>query len=207
MNDALKMQISAFVDGELPDNESELLLRRLSQDAAVRQQVARYLAMGRLIRQDQEVPGMDRLRGRIAAALGDEALPERAQAEVVGSGLMTPATGIAVAATVAVVALIGLSQVGTPVDTGVQNAVAVDLGAAYTEPTIEQVMANQPSERLREMLRRHGDSSPDLGSGDILYRMATFEVREEELDKIPPDPHLVSPQKGPDAEEQAASQL
>ena len=39
MNDALKIQISAFVDGELPENESELLLRRLSQDIALRQQV------------------------------------------------------------------------------------------------------------------------------------------------------------------------
>ena len=38
MNDAIKMQISAFVDGELPDNECELLLRRLSHDAELRQQ-------------------------------------------------------------------------------------------------------------------------------------------------------------------------
>ena len=40
---------SPFVDGELPDNESELLLRRLSQDAALRQQVAEYLEIGRLV--------------------------------------------------------------------------------------------------------------------------------------------------------------
>ena len=37
MNDGIKMQISAFVDGELPDNEAELLLRRLSQDLDLRQ--------------------------------------------------------------------------------------------------------------------------------------------------------------------------
>jgi len=72
MNDALEMQISAFIDGELPENESELLVRRLSQDAAMRQQVARYLEIGRLMRQDREVPGMGELRGSIAAALGDE---------------------------------------------------------------------------------------------------------------------------------------
>ena len=69
MNETLKMQISAFVDGELPDNESELLLRRLSQDAAMRQQVAEYLRIGRLIRRDQDVPGIDTLRGRIATPL------------------------------------------------------------------------------------------------------------------------------------------
>ena len=59
MNEALRMQISAFVDGELPDNESELLLRRLSQDAAMRQQVAAYLDIGRYMRQDRDVPGID----------------------------------------------------------------------------------------------------------------------------------------------------
>ena len=50
MTDALKMQISAFVDGELPDNEAEFLLRRLSQDAGMRQQVAQYLEIGRMAR-------------------------------------------------------------------------------------------------------------------------------------------------------------
>ena len=59
MNDAIKTQISAFIDGELPENESELLLRRLSQDASLRQQVSRYLEIGRLMRQDREVSGMD----------------------------------------------------------------------------------------------------------------------------------------------------
>ena len=43
MNDAIKMQISAFVDGELPENEAQLLLRRMSQDRQLRQQAATYL--------------------------------------------------------------------------------------------------------------------------------------------------------------------
>jgi negative regulator of sigma E activity len=190
MNEALKMQISAFVDGELPDNESELLLRRLSQDAAMRQQVAEFLEIGRLLRQDREVPGIDGLRGRIAAALGEEPLPETAAPEVVGSSLMTPASGIAVAATVAALALVGLSQLGAPVDNGLQNgAVAIDLAPAYTEPSLEEALLNQPSERLLDYRRRHGDSSPELGSSDILYRMATFEIGED-LEKIEPDGHL-----------------
>jgi negative regulator of sigma E activity len=192
MNEALKMQISAFVDGELPDNESELLLRRLSQDAAMRQQVAEFLEIGRLMRRDQEVPGMDTLRGRIAVALGEDdtlvAEPEKPAAA--GSSLMTPASGIAVAATVAALALIGLSQLTGPVDAGLQDAVAIDLAPAYTEPTAEQVLMNQPSERLLDYVRRHGDSSPDMGSSDIIYRMATFEISAEHVE-IPPDPHLM----------------
>ena len=90
MNDALKMQISAFIDGELPENESELLLRRLSQDAVLRQQVSRYLEIGRLMRRDREVAGMDQLRGRIAEAIGNDLSGAEDDQQVVGSALMTP---------------------------------------------------------------------------------------------------------------------
>ena len=197
MNEALKMQISAFVDGELPDNEAELLLRRLSQDAAMRQQVAEYLEVGRLLRRDQAVPGMDRLRGRIAAALGDEALPEPEEKSVVGSNLMTPASGIAVAATVAVVALAGLSQLSMPEDPGLQDAVAIDLAPTYTEPSVDVVMQSAPSERELDLLRRHNDS-------DILYRMATFEL-DEDLEVIEPDGHLAIARDAADEEQDDAA--
>jgi negative regulator of sigma E activity len=184
MNEALKMQISAFVDGELPENESELLLRRLSQDTVMRQQVAEYLAIGRLMRRDQEVPGMDSLRGRITAALGQETVEEEVEQKVAGSVLMTPASGIAVAATVAAIALVGLSQLGGPTIDGLpDNAVAIDLAPAYTEPTAEQVLANSPTERLLEYNRRHDNNG-------ILYRMVTLEG-ETRWVEIEPNPRLV----------------
>jgi negative regulator of sigma E activity len=197
MNEALKMQISAFVDGELPDNESELLLRRLSQDASMRQQVAEYLEIGRLIRRDRNVAGLSQLRGRISVALGEVSVPEAQSPPAVGSGFMSPVSGIAIAATVAVVALLGLNQLGAPVDAGVQDAVAIDLSPAYTEPSLEQVLMNSPSERQLDYLRRHGDSSPAIGSSDIIYRMATFEVSEN-LEVIEPDGHLVGTEAGDD---------
>lgn len=191
MSDALKTQISAFVDGELPDNESELLLRRLSQDAALRAQVDQYMAIGRLIRQDAEVPGMDDLRDRIAATLDDEVVPAQAQEQeqqrVVGSRFMTPATGVAVAATVAALALVGLSQLDASIDADLAGAVAI----AYTEPAVEQALANQPNQQLLEYIRRHGDSSSDLGTSGTLTRMVMFELREGELVEIEPDAHLL----------------
>lgn len=189
MSDALKAQISAFVDGELPDNESELLLRRLSQDAALRAQVDQYMAIGRLIRQDVEVSGMDDLRDRIAATLDDEVVPAQAQEQqrVVGSRFMTPATGVAVAATVAALALVGLSQLDASIDADLAGAVAI----AYTEPAVEQALANQPNQQLLEYIRRHGDSSSDLGTSGTLTRMVMFELREGELVEIEPDAHLL----------------
>jgi len=190
------MQISAFVDGELPENELQLLLRRLSQDAAMRQQVAEYLQVGRLMRRDRELPGMDTLRGRIAAALGQEQVEVEAEGPAVGSALMTPASGIAVAATVAAIALLVLNQFGGPSANGLpDDAVAIDLAPAYTEPTPAQVLANSPTERLIEYSRRHDSSSPNLASNGILSRMVTFELREGRLVEIEPDPHLLPGQE------------
>ena len=195
MNDALRLQISAFIDGELPENESELLLRRLSQDAPLRQQVSRYLEIGRLMRRDREVPGMDQLRGRIAAALGDERLPLQEEQRVVGSALMTPTTGVAVAATVAALALIGLSQLGGTSDPELQRAVAIDDGPiAYTEPDVDQALAEQPSEMLLQYYNSHGDSSPGMGPNVIRTRVISLERRE--LIQVEPDPHLL-PQETP----------
>ncbi|MDH5344940.1 MAG: RseA family anti-sigma factor [Gammaproteobacteria bacterium] len=204
MNEALKMQISAFVDGELPDNESELLLRRLCQDAEMRRQFAGYLRIGRLIRRDRDVPGMDALRGRIAAALGDESLPIHEKSADVGSGFISPTTGIAVAATVAVVALFGLSRMSVPDDEGLFDAVAIDMAPSYTEPSVEDVLMNSPSERQLDYLRRHSDSSPDFGASDIIYRMADFQVTEG-LVVIEPDGHLAGTGEEDTAEEEGGA--
>lgn len=202
MNDALRMQISAFIDGELPENESELLLRRLSQDAALRQQVSGYLEIGRLMRRDREFPGMDRLRGRIAAALGDETEGRVEEQKVVGSALMTPTTGVAVAATVAALALVGLSQLDAPGDPVLQRAVAIDDGpAAYTEPDIVRALAEQPSEMLLQYHLSHGDSSPGLGPNGIRTRVISLQSRE--LIEVEPRPRLVAPEADETNEEES----
>ena len=67
MNEAIRMQISAFVDGELPDSEADLLLRRLSQDAEMRREAADYLEIGRIMRGEPAVRGIERLRQHISA--------------------------------------------------------------------------------------------------------------------------------------------
>lgn len=186
MNEALKMQISAFVDGELPENESELLLRRLSQDAVLRRQVADFLEMGRLIRNDRSIPGMDGLRARISAALGDEQIEGAPSQEVVGSRLMTPTTGVAVAATVAALALLGLSQVNIQTELDVDGAVAtIDAESIYTEPSPQEVLSDQPNEQILEYYRRHEMNS------DEFARVVNLELREGEVVEIEPDSHLL----------------
>ncbi|NOR67399.1 MAG: hypothetical protein GQ528_08585 [Woeseiaceae bacterium] len=150
MNDALKMQISAFVDGELPENESELLLRRLSQDISLRQQVAGYIEIGRLIRQDHDVPGISELRDRIAAALGEEPIQHPASANVLQSKFTRPAVGAAIAASVAVLALFAVQQVYSPHDSG-----NIDSNFAGRTVPDSRTAADRPEDELLKQLYLH----------------------------------------------------
>lgn len=185
MNDALKMQISAFIDGELPENEAELLLRRLNQDLAMRQQVAEYLAIGRYTRRDPELPGMSELRGRISNALGEELLPEAQASVEQTSRFVRPALGVALAASVAVLALVGLRLSVLP-DAGVPGTQAVapviESAQGITQAAADDVL----SDELRQMYLRHSASSADFGTNGMITRLVTLELQGEELVSIDP---------------------
>ncbi|MDH3613887.1 MAG: sigma-E factor negative regulatory protein [Gammaproteobacteria bacterium] len=176
MNDAIKTQISAFVDGELPQNEAELLLRRLCQDRELRQQAAEYLAMGRVMRGERRVAGMDRLRERISAVLDDKSLQEEfAVAESGAPRYLRPVAGAAIAATVALAAVIGLQQMYAvpdvdPVPGNETIAASVD-GSAYTVPV-------QDDDQLRDYYLRHSATSSYFGANSINARLVTLQLRE-----------------------------
>ena len=146
------MQISAYVDGELPDSEADLLLRRMSQDAELRREAAEYLELGRAIRGEASVPGADRLRERIAAALDDKVLEKEVVAADEEDSLpLKPLIGIAVAASVALVALFAL-QLTPGVDTAApaDETVAVE-DASYIVPPDGEVQlldSNEDAVRL-----------------------------------------------------------
>jgi hypothetical protein len=179
MNDAIKMQISAFVDGELPQNEAELLLRRLCQDAQLRQQAAEYLAMGRIMRGERTVAGMAMLRERVSAAIDDKNLQKEFEStQAPAPRFMRPLVGVAIAATVALVALLGLQQLAEVPDSANSNSdlVAESPGESYTVPESE----NDP---LLDYYLRHSDSASYIGADSIQPRLVTFPVGEElELD-------------------------
>ena len=162
MNDAIRTQISAFVDGELPDNESELLLRRMSQDLELRQLAAEYFALGRALRGHRHVPGAESLRDRIASSLDDTALEHELDAiEPAKRRYLRPVAGVAIAATVALAAIVGLQQLN-----GVPDVDAVPVAEeppAYTVPDAHRGLHN-------------------MEAGNLDALLATFEQREEEID-------------------------
>lgn len=179
MNEAIRMQLSAFVDGELPENESELLLRRLSQDAELRQQVAEYLAIGRAMRGDVQVAGIDQLRDRLFAELGQK-LGEKGAIDVAETKdvIVRPLTGVAIAATVALVAIFGLQKMSGPDDTEpldpVVAGVAVD--ALPTEPPLDDVL-----DQYRMM---HNVSALERGANSFKPLIQTVEFRQESVQEL-----------------------
>ena len=181
MNDAIKTQISAFVDGELPQNEAELLLRRLCQDVELRNQAAEYLAMGRAMRGERAIAGMSMLRERVSAAIDDKQLQEEfADAEAAAPRFMRPLVGVAIAATVALAALIGLQQMsGVPDAETVQGseAVAGATDGSYTVPEPDYDL-------LRDYYNSHDASSSHIGFDSITPRLITYEIRDGELVEI-----------------------
>ena len=171
MNDGIRMQVSAFVDGELPENEAELLLRRMSQDVELRQAVAEYLAIGRLMRAEPGLAGADRLHERISAAIDDKPADASDLAgDTPASRAVRPLAGIAIAATVALVAIFALQQT-----TGVDELPAeVSLPVAGVVPDIDE-----QEERQRQFFRNHAETSSQFGANGMNSRVVTLRFSEE----------------------------
>ncbi len=180
MNDAIRMQISAFVDGELPDNEADLLLRRMGQDAELRQKVADYLAIGRIMRGEASVPGVDRIHERVSAVLEDKPFENQQDStEPPRSRAIRPLAGIAVAASVALLAIFGLQQMSGVVD---PEGPATDRNIADTAPETTYTAPDFADDQLREYYLSHGATTTENGANGMNSRLVTLRLREEVLD-------------------------
>ena len=176
MNDAIRMQISAFVDGELPDAEADLLLRRMSQDASLRKQAAEFLEIGRAMRGEPGVPGVDRLQERISAELDDKPMAaDEVVPEAPSNRSMRPLFGAAIAASVALLAIVGLQF--SPGLGGGTNPDPGDAVATADEP----IGVTVPDEELRQYYLSHGASSSELGANGMNARLVTLRLSEEEI--------------------------
>ncbi len=204
MNDAIRAQISAFVDGELPENEAELLLRRMSQDKALRQQAAEYLALGRAIRGERSIPGAAGLRQRIAAEIDDVSLQqEPAPVEKQHSRFLRPLAGVAIAATVALAAIIGLQQMVGGID--IDEPAAVESVAEADNPGY--TVPSPGEDQLREYYLRHAASSAHIGASSINARLVTFELRDGVLIEIEPEePPVAETESASDEDDTPAGQ-
>jgi len=131
--------------------------------------------MGRVIRGERSVPGIENLRQRISDELDDKSVQHEFTApDSAGSRYVRPLAGFAIAATVALAAIFGLQQ--TTGVTGINGsdsaAVAeVDNNGAYTVP-------DQADDQLRDYYMRHNASSSYFGAQSINARLVTLQLRD-----------------------------
>jgi negative regulator of sigma E activity len=111
MSEPIREQVSAFLDGELPNSETELLLKRLVRDAELRERFGRYALIGEACRSERNSPLARDLCARVNRALDGEAPAAAAAAAApVRAHWSRPLAGAALAASVAVVAVFALQH-------------------------------------------------------------------------------------------------
>jgi sigma-E factor negative regulatory protein RseA len=181
MSDYLKNQLSAFIDGELPQHEIELLFKRLDGNAELRAALARYTVIGECLRtRPAEGPSRsfaEKVRAAVQAngPLSGEAAARRPW------NWFRPVAGLAVAATVATVALFGLQRMQEPVlEQGTQLAasgeptqvvIGAPAGATQTSYTVPAPATSAPlvsATRLTNYVVAHSEYSSPLGRRNVL---------------------------------------
>ena len=107
MSEQIREQVSAFLDGELPNPETELLLKRLTRDGELRESFGRYALIGEAIRGTQPRPRDQAISpGRVNLAIDGEPVAASGQIrESRAPHWWRPFAGAAVAAGVAAVAV------------------------------------------------------------------------------------------------------
>jgi sigma-E factor negative regulatory protein RseA len=198
MTDAIREQLSAFVDGELSAAEAELFLKRVERDAALRQSLDRYLLMSEALR-SQSAGGPSRdFASRVATAIEMEtAVPHKTGWRMPRSRWAMPVAGGAVAASVLAAAVFFAPRL-TGTDGG---AFASREGVAteYAEQTIipadavraaqARLAAEYPSDmpvlqvsdggRLAGYVMAHSEYSSPLGRRNVLTGLLSEEQAGE----------------------------
>lgn len=176
MTDKTAEQLSALTDGELDSQELDLLVRRLERDEELAARWTRYHLIGEAMRNNLPEQLPFDLTARVSAAIAEEA-PVVAPA-VATRGWKRPVVGLALAASIAAAALIGLPP---------QQALQPEAGAPVAVQTPEKLpgaTAGQVAQvdwernaRLNEFLMSHNESATmNQMSGVIPYaRMVGYE--------------------------------
>jgi negative regulator of sigma E activity len=135
MTDRIKEQLSTFLDGELPDQETALLLKRLERDDELRGALSRYSLIGAVLRSDGDMPAARQVAARVSAAIAREPAGTAGRLRIPGrAALLRAVGGLAVAASVASGSVLLLQQAGTA-DPAAPEAML----AQAAEPPVEPV--------------------------------------------------------------------
>ncbi len=163
MSEQIREQVSAFLDGELPNSETELLLKRLTRDGELRESFGRYALIGEVVRGGSHKLMTRGFAARVNLAIDGE--PVQVHASVAPAPpprWWRPFAGAAVAAGVAAIAVVALQQrADAP---GVRSAAPVTARIA-TAPAQKDLLARNaavqtPREPLSYIVPAASGASP-----------------------------------------------
>jgi sigma-E factor negative regulatory protein RseA len=195
MSDQIREQVSAFLDGELPNSESELLLKRLTRDADLRASFGRYALIGETLRGASRSPVSRGFAVRVNRAIDGEPGTAIPQAMRTARGRWwKPVAGAAVAASVAAVAVVALQEravaptvhAAPPVIAqNARPAQAKEALSYYIPPPAASngASAVMPATRLTSYVFAHSNYVSGLGQGNVMSGLLS------DPDDLPPAAH------------------
>ena len=170
MSEQILEQVSAFLDGELPNAETELLLKRLTRDAELRESFGRYAMIGEALRGQGSHILAGGFASRVNLAIDGEpsqVAPHAQQSRA--SRWWRPLAGVTVAAGVAAVAIVALQQraispglPGTSAVTAQSNAGTVQGNRVAANVVAAQNASLQGGGGPREALSYTVPASPEV---------------------------------------------
>lgn len=146
-------QLSAMFDGELPQEECELLARRLSRDEDMRRSYAHYALIGSVIRNEPMAsqafaakvhgalrgPSLGAAESLAASRAASESVPQSARAGGIVRQWAWPLGAVGMAASVAAIALLSLDP-SVIQGTSTPSSIASTESAAPATAVIEEVV-------------------------------------------------------------------
>lgn len=140
--------LSSFMDGEEVPEASRFLVRRLGADGELRDTWARYHLIRDCLRHQDGHIARSGMSGRVGAAISSD--PVTHAGARMARNWLRPVAGMALAASVALVAVFTVSNIGTPgaAPGSVEFSSVPDSGTAtqsFTTPTVGSIIpASQP---------------------------------------------------------------
>jgi sigma-E factor negative regulatory protein RseA len=206
MSEQIREQVSAFLDGELPDTETELLLKRLTRDGELRESFGRYALIGEALRGAGSQILTRGFASRVNLAIDGEPAQVPAHTQLARAPRWwRPVAGVTVAAGVAALAIAALQQraisprlsgapmtaqnVAAPLKTAAPSQLPLQGGGGPREAlsyTVPAASTDAPSSiapaRLTNYVFAHSKYSSGLGQRGMLADML---IEDDEPPPIP----------------------
>src|SRR5258708_14081635 len=140
MSEQIREEVSAVLDGELANTETELLLKRLTRDGELRESFGRYALIGEALRGAGSQFLTRGFAARVNLAIDGEPAQAAGPHPARSARWWRPLAGVTVAAGVATVAIVALQQRAISPDlrasapSAVQNTAAPLTASAIQSP-------------------------------------------------------------------------